>query len=57
MAAFDFPGTGGVAGDGSFKYTPAGTELSIKRSKFSIKSTTRITETNPISVIDSVDIN
>ena len=27
MAAFDFPATGGVAGDGSFKYTPAGTDL------------------------------
>ena len=27
MAAFDFPATGGAAGDGSFKYTPAGTEL------------------------------
>ena len=27
MAAFDFPATGGQAGDGSYKYTPAGTEL------------------------------
>ena len=27
MAAFNFPATNGVAGDGSFKYTPTGTEL------------------------------
>ena len=27
MAAFNFPATGGAAGDGSFTYTPAGTEL------------------------------
>ena len=36
---------------------PAGIELSINRSRFSIKSTIRITHKKPISVIDSVTKN